>query len=273
MQTIYPVIGKQTELPFYLTGIGEADPEYHVKRENGLVSHQFLFTESGRGVLHIGGSTYTLTAGSMIYLAPGVAHEYYPEKGGWKTAWLVFRGEHASEQLERLGFGSFIVRENAVTDRCRRIFDRLGTAAADPMGGEHCSVLLYEFIFAARSALLGPETSRGSEGIIAPAVELINTSYSRDLTLDELAERSGVSLQHFCRVFRSRFGMRPMEYLARTRVSAAKLLLRDRRLRISDIARLVGYRDPNYFGIVFKKYEGVSPGEFRRSEDASMFKF
>lgn len=268
MQTIYPVIGKQAELPFYLTGIGEADPEYHIRRESGLVSHQFLFTLRGRGVLKVEGKTFDLLPGSMIYLSPAVPHEYYPHpaENDWKTAWLVFRGENAAEQLARLGFGRVHVREEAATERCRHIFGRLGSAAADPMGGERCSVLVYEFILAARSALLGAASSRGSEGIIGPAIQLIDQSYSRDLTLDELAESSGVSLQHFCRVFRARMGMRPMEYLARRRISAAKLLLRDGRLKISDIARRVGYRDPNYFGIVFKKYEGVPPGEFRHIE-------
>lgn len=32
----YPVLGKQKSLPVYLSGIGVADPEYHIKREKGL---------------------------------------------------------------------------------------------------------------------------------------------------------------------------------------------------------------------------------------------
>ena len=51
MEWIYPILGKQKCLPFYLSGIGIAEPEYHVKREDGLVSHQFLYTRSGRGNL------------------------------------------------------------------------------------------------------------------------------------------------------------------------------------------------------------------------------
>ena len=36
MEWIYPILGKQKCLPFYLSGIGIAEPEYHVKREDGL---------------------------------------------------------------------------------------------------------------------------------------------------------------------------------------------------------------------------------------------
>ena len=54
-KVIYPVIGRQTSLPFYLTGIGISDPEFHVTREKGLVSHQLLFTSGGEGLslIHI----------------------------------------------------------------------------------------------------------------------------------------------------------------------------------------------------------------------------
>ena len=38
--TVYPIIASQTSLPFYLTGIGISEPEYHVIRESGLISHQ-----------------------------------------------------------------------------------------------------------------------------------------------------------------------------------------------------------------------------------------
>lgn len=34
--SFYPVLGKQKSLPVYLSGIGVADPEYHIRREKGL---------------------------------------------------------------------------------------------------------------------------------------------------------------------------------------------------------------------------------------------
>ena len=69
-RSIYPVLARQTTLPFYLAGIGISDPEYHAVRENGLTSHQFLFTEKGKGVLKIGGQTYAQQRGNAFYLAP-----------------------------------------------------------------------------------------------------------------------------------------------------------------------------------------------------------
>ena len=59
--------------------------------------------------------------------------------------------------------------------------------------------------------------------------------------------------------------MRPLEYIARRRIAQAKSLLLNTDTEIGEIGRLVGYEDRNYFSIVFKKLEGVSPRDYRRS--------
>ena len=51
--SIYPVLGAQMKLPFYVSGVGISDPEYHVVRSSGLVSYQILYTRSGAGVYKI----------------------------------------------------------------------------------------------------------------------------------------------------------------------------------------------------------------------------
>ena len=100
-KVIYPVIGRQTSLPFYLTGIGISDPEFHVTRDKGLVSHQLLFTSGGEGRLIVGGEEFVQTKGSAFYLPPSVPHEYYPSNGNWITNWIVFRGEFAGQMLSK----------------------------------------------------------------------------------------------------------------------------------------------------------------------------
>ena len=61
-----------------------------------------------------------------------------------------------------------------------------------------------------------------------------------------------------------KLGIRPLEYLARKRISEAKVLLINTDKSIYEIGKETGYNDANYFGIVFKKYEGISPGEYRK---------
>ena len=91
-----------------------------------------------------------------------------------------------------------------------------------------------------------------------------------DITAETLAGLSGVSVQHFCRVFKAETSMRPLEYIAKRRISQAKSLLLNTDSDIGDIGKQVGYEDRNYFSIVFKKLEGVSPREYRRSRGTGL---
>ena len=271
-KVIYPVIGKQMELPFYLTGIGVSDPESHVVRNTGLYSHQFLFTLSGTGVLYVDGKEYRQEKGSVFYLAPGKPHEYYPLNEKWETYWLVFRGEYSDELIKNIGFNGFAYVPLCDTSRCEKIFRRIYSAAEDPInGGENASVLVYEYVLAMREAMLFvSKENTGKSNIVAEALMYIDKNYMQDIAVQTLAELSEVTVQHFCRVFKTETLMRPLEYLARRRISEAKALLTNTALEIGEIGKMVGYPDRNYFSMVFRRPEGVSPREYRRAKGSAI---
>ena len=52
-------------------------------------------------------------------------------------------------------------------------------------------------------------------------------------------------------------------YIEGIRMENAKELLKNEGLSIADVAASVGYLDTNYFGKVFKKYSGITPGQYR----------
>lgn len=263
--SIYPVIGRQTELPFYVSGIGISEPEYHIVRENGLVSHQFLFVKEGSGTFKAGDKTYPLGKGSILYAAKGVPHEYYPNGEVFTTYWVVFRGEYISELMKTLGFDEYMLAENAANETVQSLFNMLLSAANEPnYGSEKCSKILYEYILEMRKIFCEKSSANlGANRITEKAVEYINENFSRDITLEELAEMSGVSMQHFCRLFKAKFGLRPMEYIALKRIAYAKSLLESTDESVARIGELSGYENPTYFGMVFRKYEGVSPSRYR----------
>lgn len=47
------------------------------------------------------------------------------------------------------------------------------------------------------------------------------------------------------------------------RIKKAKELLKNDSMSIKEVGYSVGYSDPNYFSKVFKKYEGISPTEYK----------
>lgn len=269
MNFVYPVIANQQDLPFYLTGIGISDPEYHVKRKTGLVSYQILFTKTGRGKIVVDGNTHILKEGSVFLIEPNVEHEYYPIEDRWETYWVVFRGQHLKSIMKSLGFKRFQMNNCVLTELPFLLFNRILTVAQEPIDStERCSELLYELILVIRKLLFAsPGEYTGTGSIVKDAVSYINKNFSSKITLQDLATLTDVSCQHFCRVFKAKMKMRPLEYLALRRVAEAKKLLSITAHSVLHIGELVGYPDPTYFGVVFKKYEGISPLEYRQTKN------
>ena len=273
MSFFYPVLGKQKCLPFYLSGIGVAEPEYHIVREPGLVSHQILFTLRGEGKLIVGNDSYLMDEGSLFYIAPGIPHEYFPVvEDEWTTCWVVFRGDDLGEIMPALGFDRFVYRNNIVTEEIQNIFYRMISSVKDLVyGDEKCSVLVYEYIMAVRHAVQSKEKygEQGMGSILENALVFINDNYMKDIALETLSDICGVTKQHFCRVFKAKMGMRPLEYLARKRITEARTLLISTELSVAEVGKKVGYDNLTYFGMVFKKYEGISPSEYRKIKKLS----
>ncbi|TDF92003.1 helix-turn-helix domain-containing protein [Paenibacillus piri] len=83
-----------------------------------------------------------------------------------------------------------------------------------------------------------------------------------DLSLEYCADQFGTSPYTLSRVFKQITGTNFIDYLSNLRIERAKDLLLGSDMKITDIADRVGYQN-NYFTRVFKKYEGITPGQFR----------
>lgn len=264
-RAIYPFAGSFS-LPLMLECIGVCDAKTHISMKNGRQSHLFIIAHSGSGELEANGESIPLKSGSIVYIAPGIGHTLRPTDDEWSAKWFAFCGECADITAKSLKLGGITAKHDAMCDECESIFDSIAEAAADPINGvKNASGLIYGFLVAAADVMLcGGADRQSAANVIGPAARYIEKNYMQEITLERMAALCGVSLQHFCRVFKTAMGMRPMEYLARKRVCAAKAMLDDTDKKIYDIAAAVGYDDQNYFGIIFKKYEGATPTEYRR---------
>jgi AraC-like DNA-binding protein len=101
---------------------------------------------------------------------------------------------------------------------------------------------------------------------IAPALALIHGDKTHNLTVAALAARVGMSRTRFFERFTDLVGEPPARYIARWRVYVAADLLRRKTLGTAEIAQRVGYSSEDALSKVFKRYLGVSPGEYRRAQ-------
>jgi YesN/AraC family two-component response regulator len=100
---------------------------------------------------------------------------------------------------------------------------------------------------------------------IQEAARYISEHYNLPITLNMLAEKSGLSPAYFSKRFHLITGMGMKEYLTYVRLKHAEAELVSTSHSIREIAENSGFSDSNYFKDVFKKEFGVSPRTYRNS--------
>lgn len=112
----------------------------------------------------------------------------------------------------------------------------------------------------------GESATRESRSLLRMGrlVSALEQRYAETWTLRSLAESANLSRTNFIRVFRQATGQSPISFLIGLRIEAAKRLLRQSELGMTEIALETGFGDSNYFARKFREVTGRSPTEFRR---------
>lgn len=98
------------------------------------------------------------------------------------------------------------------------------------------------------------------------AIEYIRNNYSRQISLEDIAEYAGISRIYLSQLFKKETGKNIRDYLAEYRLSKAKELLLTSNLKIYTISELCGFGSAQYFNRIFKKMTGFSPYQFKENK-------
>lgn len=105
---------------------------------------------------------------------------------------------------------------------------------------------------------------RSSSNLMEELKRFIKDNYKDPaLSLNMLAERFDVGHTYLSKLIKQSTGEGILDYINTIRLEKARRLLQESDLSISDIGKTVGYYDSNAFIRVFKKYEGITPGQYR----------
>lgn len=105
--------------------------------------------------------------------------------------------------------------------------------------------------------------SNSKEYYIQEAINYLKLHYQEEINIGEVASYLHISESYLSRLFRIEVNHTFVDYLTNFRIKKAIELLKDKTVKIFEVSSLVGYNDSRYFSVLFKKYVGVTPTEFR----------
>lgn len=113
---------------------------------------------------------------------------------------------------------------------------------------------------------ISDEISRGHSGNdIQKMIALIHRRYNENLKLENLSDLFNYNSAYLGKMFKSTTGEYFNTYLDKVRIDKAKELL-EQGMKVYEVAERVGYMNPDYFNMKFRKYVGVSPTSYRKGK-------
>ncbi|GLX67627.1 response regulator [Paenibacillus glycanilyticus] len=102
------------------------------------------------------------------------------------------------------------------------------------------------------------------QSIAEQIMKLIAERYHQTLTVEDIAREVFLSPNYVRTIFKEKTGETILDYITRVRMNHASELLKDRSLKVREIAHHVGYENVSYFCSVFQKHKGSTPNEYRK---------
>jgi AraC-like DNA-binding protein len=112
--------------------------------------------------------------------------------------------------------------------------------------------------------LVPTATAKQVPSWVLKAIDYLNHNYPEKLTLEDLSEEFFVAKPTLLYNFKKYTNCSPIDFLVNVRLTKAKELLLNSKKSIGEIAELCGFSSSNYFGLIFKQKEGLSPANYRK---------
>lgn len=222
---------------------------------------------SGKGIYRIHETTYHLKAGDCFLLIPNVPILYQSDVlDPWVYYWIGFEGIGALQLMNlcNIGNGSPTLHYEPMKELVSVIRPLTSLNAASisdsytALGQFYllCSKLMQH------NQKIKPLSNK--EYYVKQAISLIQDSYYKDISVQDISNTIGLDRTYLYRVFKEINGITIQQYITHLRLKRACHFLTDSNLSYSEIAYYCGYSSEQYFSMAFKKHMGVTPSGYRK---------
>lgn len=245
----------------------------HTSSRQNLSSFLFFYVEEGKGSLAYQNQIYSMKKGDCAFIdCRNKYSQSSSSKNLWSLKWVHFYGSNMSEiyskYLERGGESCFSVdseKPNPFVPLLDMIMETASSSSyiRDMKINEELSrllTLLMEYSW-------NPDKAKKANTKclnISDVKVFIDQNFANKISLETVAMQFNVNKSYLLRLFKGNTGLTVNNYILQKRILMAKNELRFSNKTLDVIAEECGLECANYFIRIFKKIEGLTPGEYRK---------
>lgn len=258
--------------------------EYGMDWRSNSHTHPFseiIFVTGGSGTAIVDQQQIEISRGDLVIINPNVMHTEKSKNTdpltylilGIDRIQFLTLGHSAAEGFEaQNGFPPPKVvykmsdKYDAILDLLKSIREEL-TAKTEyyETAAQNLLSLFIVLIMRNTSVIATHTTESKMSADCALIKRYIDSHFTYNFTLKELADKIFVNKYHLIHIFKKYIGMSPMNYILDKRIGEAKKLFENTDLNVSSVCKEVGFSNSNHFTQMFKKKEGMTPSQYRHS--------
>lgn len=225
--------------------------------------YEITYFTSGEGTAFINGKEYRCIRGSFYILSPEDTHAHYNKNSASMRICALKRDISLKNLYLWNGlFGTVVNLPENDQLRVNNLFQSIDDELFfkknlyDNVAESYMDVIL---AIVYRNCKKSDEKDTEWDKLI----DYLNHNYQQ-VTLSEAADYLSVTKEHFCRLFKKKYGITLGDYLKRLKVQRAQELLLNTDQNILDISVSLGYASPGKFFKDFKRFTDLTPAQFRK---------
>lgn len=286
------------ELCPYVRKVGIQNKVAWKNRTRKIYDYEMLYCISGKAHIIIQGEEFHITEGVLITIPPNTSHSFcIDEKIETVIYWVhfdfIYREDVYSLDKLVVDNNAVLFNEKLVSENFIRLPIKFDEGFTIPLSIEikdrdfmnfnfknlylnyhnkgpfwqvDCKIFMLSILKIILKQLSKAEKPRR----LAPSkisdiiIKYVSKNYNRKINLTELSVLVGFNEDYLGKIFKKETGFTIIEFINRYRINKSKELLLDKDFSIQEVSEVIGFKDVYYFSRMMKKYEGVSPMNWRK---------
>ena len=237
---------------------------------------EICFLETGSQYYQVGEDNYFLKGGDILITPPNIIHgtSSYPEEKG-SLFWMLINIPKTSFKLLNLTpkESDLIVKRLLNLEKkhfkgsseMKKILSAIFSSYNKKNDGLNKIIITNLILhFLLKVIYHGEKKQHRDVSIdIEFCCKYIERNIFQSIYISDLAKKINLSESRFKHKFKEEIGIPPNEYILKQKIKKAKELIQKTDISFTNLAYDLGFSTASYFSVVFKKYQGISPSEFK----------